>query len=177
MASIFKKKHKIGLTLLGFSLAFLFAGCSTTTTQQYEATALTTLTWRVHYTNDPIEGKRGRFESFASDSLLNRNGQKPEGATVEPDERGLWWPKIPPKPSLAEIEDRQKRPSEKPGTPELLRNVDYRITYPQNGQTVTLPTNYAVYRQVVKAYPQNTPLRLILGVNNSSVEKAEPLNE
>ncbi len=177
MASIFRKrKRQIGLSLLGFSLAFILAGCSTITTQQYEATALTTLTWRVHYTNDPTEGKQGRFESFASDSLLNRNGQKPEGAAVGPDDKGLWWPKIPPKPSLDEIEDRQKRPYEKPSRPELLRNVDYHITYSQNGQTMTLPTNYSVYRQVVKAYPQNTPLRLVLGVNNGSVEKAEPLN-
>jgi hypothetical protein len=177
MASIFRKrKRQIGLSLLGFSLGFSLAGCSTTTTQQYEATALTTLTWRVHYTNDPIEGKRGRFESFASDSLLNRNGEKPEGATVGPDDKGLWWPKSPPKPSLDQIEDRQKRPYEKPGRPELLRNVDYHITYSQNGQTMTLPTNYAVYRQVAKAYPKNTPLRLTFGINNGSVEKAEPVN-
>jgi hypothetical protein len=30
--------------------------------------------------------------------------------------------------------------------------------------TTTLPTNYDVYRQVVKAYPQRTPLELTLGV-------------
>jgi hypothetical protein len=177
MASRFKnRKRQIGLTVLGLGLAFIFAGCSTETIQEYEATALTTLTWRVHYTNDPIEGKRGRFESFASDSLLNRNGQKPEGAVVGPDDRGLWWSKVPPKPSLDEIEARQKRPYEKPGRPELLRNVDYHITYSQNGQTITLPTNHAVYRQVAKAYPQNTPLRLTFGINQGSVEKAEPVN-
>lgn len=41
----------------------------------------------------------------------------------------------------------------------------------------TLPTNYDVYRQVVKAYPQGTPLELTLGVNDNSVEKAEPVNK
>jgi hypothetical protein len=41
---------------------------------------------------------------------------------------------------------------------------------------MTLPTNYAVYRQVAKAYPKNTPLRLTFGINNGSVEKAEPVN-
>jgi hypothetical protein len=42
---------------------------------------------------------------------------------------------------------------------------------------ITLPTNYAVYRQVVKAYPQQIPLRLTMGINNGSVEKAEPINK
>ncbi|OYE01698.1 hypothetical protein CDG79_28090 [Nostoc sp. 'Peltigera membranacea cyanobiont' 232] len=41
----------------------------------------------------------------------------------------------------------------------------------------TLPTNYDVYRQVVKAYPQRTPLELTLGVNDNSVEKAEPVSK
>ncbi|QFS51829.1 hypothetical protein GXM_09323 [Nostoc sphaeroides CCNUC1] len=41
----------------------------------------------------------------------------------------------------------------------------------------TLPTNYEVYRQVVKAYPERTPLELTLGVNDNSVEKAEPVSK
>ncbi len=40
-----------------------------------------------------------------------------------------------------------------------------------------LPTNYEVYRQVVKAYAQKTPLQLTLGVNDNSVEKAEPVSK
>lgn len=43
--------------------------------------------------------------------------------------------------------------------------------------TTTLPTNYDVYRQVVKAYPQITPLELTLGVNDNSVEKAEHVSK
>ena len=81
----------------------------------------------------------------------------------------------PPKPSLDDIEERQERPYEKPGRPELLRQVKYYITYQQDGQTITLPTNYSVYRQVVKAYPQSIPLRLTMGINNGSVEKATPI--
>jgi hypothetical protein len=38
-----------------------------------------------------------------------------------------------------------------------------------------LPTNYEVYRQVVKAYPTRQALQLTLGVNDNSVEKAEPV--
>ncbi|MBD2535210.1 hypothetical protein H6G97_39695 [Nostoc flagelliforme FACHB-838] len=41
----------------------------------------------------------------------------------------------------------------------------------------TLRTNYEVYRQAVKAYPQRTSLELALGVNDNSVEKAEPVNK
>ena len=165
------------LAVLSCALVILFAACTTQQVTQYEATALTILTWQVNYANDPTEGKRGRFEEFASVSLLNRNGEKPEAAAFGPDDRGLWWAKIPPKPSLDEIEERQKRSFEKPGKPELLRQVKYHITYQQNGQNITLPTNHSVYRQVVKAYPKNIPLRLTMGINNGSVEKATPIEE
>ena len=174
------KKHiylsQILLTLISFSLTVVLASCGTTNVEQYEATAITTLTWQVNYTNDPSEDKRGRFEEFFSSSVTNRNGQKPEGKVVGPDDKGLWWPIIPSKPTLDEIENRQKRPYEKPGKPELLRTVKYHIIYQKDGQTITLPTNYSVYRQVVKASPKGIPLKLTLGVNNGSVEKAEPLN-
>ena len=161
--------------LLGLILAVALASCGTATISEYEATALTTFTWQVRYTNDPMEDKRGRFEEFASASLLNRNGIKPEGAVTGPDEKGLWWPKVPPKPSVDDIETRQKKPYEEPEKPDLVRNVKYRIIYQKDGQTVNLPTNYAVYRQVVKAYPEKKPLKLTMGINNGSVEKAEPL--
>ena len=167
---------QILLTLIGFSLTVVLASCGTTNVEQYEATAITTLTWQINYTNDPQEGKRGRFEEFASSFVTNRNGQKPEGAVTGPDDKGLWWPPIPPKPTLDEIENRQKRPYEKPGKPELLRTVNYYMIYQKDGQTINLPTNYSVYRQVVKAYPKGIPLKLIMGINNGSVEKAEPLN-
>ena len=153
----------------------ILASCGTTTVQQYEAMAITTLTWQVNYTNDPQEDKRGRFEEFASSSLTNDNGQKPEGKVTGPDDKGLWWPLIPPKPTVDQIENSQKRPYEKPSKPELLPIVKYYIKYQQDGQTIHLPTNYSVYRQVVKAYPEGIPLKLTMGINNGSVEKAEPL--
>lgn len=155
-------------------MAVTISSCDTQNTQQYEATATTNLTWRVNYSSDPTEDKRGRYEEFESVSLVNRNGKKPEGGVVQ-DDKGLWWPKVPPKPSIDEIEARQQQPYEQPGKPELLRTVDYRVTFPHDGQMVNLPTNYAVYRQVAKAYPNETPLKFTLGINNGSVEKAEPL--
>lgn len=159
--------------LLGsFFLAVALTSCDTVTTNQYEATALTTLTWQVIYSTDPVNQKNPRFEEFASNSLLNRNGEKPEGAVIGPDDQGLWWSKLPPKPSIDEVEQRQQ-PGEQASRPELLRNVKYEITYQQNGQKVTLPTNHDVYRLVARAYPAQRPLQLTLGVNNGSVTKAE----
>ncbi len=142
------------------------------TTGQYEATAQTTLTWQVKYSMNPTTEKNPRFEEFASNSLLNRNGEKPKDAVIGPDEKGLWWSALPPRPSIDEVEQRQK-PQEKPSQAELLRTVKYQITYKQGGQTVTLPTNYDVYRQVARAYPSRKPLQLTLGINDASVEKAE----
>lgn len=168
--------QQISLAILTIAIAVSFAACGVQTINQYEATALTTLTWRVNYTNDPTNDKQGRFEEFNSVSLLNRNGKQPEGRVVGPDDQGLWWATIPAKPTLDEIEARQKKAYEKPGKPELLRQVKYHIIYQKDGQTITLPTNYDVYRQVVKAYPNQTPLQLTMGLNNGSVEKAEPVN-
>jgi hypothetical protein len=164
------------LAILSFTIIITFASCGVQTINQYEATALTILTWQVNYTNDPMDNKQGRFEEFASVSLQNRNGKKPEGRVVGPDDKGLWWATNPPKPTIDEIEARQKKAYEKPGKPELLRQVKYHIIYQQDGQTMTLPTNNEVYRQVVKAYPNKTPLQLTMGLNNGSVEKAEPAN-
>ena len=162
--------------VLAFFTAIAVTSCGVQTVERYEATAETTLTWQVNYTNDPMEDKRGRYEEFASASLTNRNGQKPEGRVVGPDDKGLYWSTIPLKPTIDDIEARQKNNYEKPQKPELLRQVKYYITFEQNGQTMTLPTNYEVYRQVVKAYPDRTPLKLTMGLNNGSVEKAEPID-
>ncbi len=83
--------------------AFTLTSCTTRTTDNYEGTALTTYTWQVEYANDLASGKSPRFETFAETSLLNRNGLKPEGAVTGPDDRGLWWPALPPRPVVTAI--------------------------------------------------------------------------
>ena len=93
-----------------------------------------------------------------------------------PDDRGLWWPTLPPRPSVDEVEQRKKS-QEEAGKPELVKDVKYKLTYEVGNTQQTLPTNYDVYQQVVKAYPQRTPLKLTLGVNDNSVEKAEPISQ
>lgn len=156
----------------GIVSAIILTSCSTVMTDQYEATARTIYTWQVKYSIDPSSDQLPRFETFASTSLVNRNGLKPEGAVTGPDDRGLWWPALPPRPTVDEVEQRQ-RPQEQASTPELLKAVEYQLTYKLGDNERMLPTNYQVYRQVVKAYPSRTPLRLTLGINDNSVEKAD----
>ncbi|HEY9831733.1 MAG TPA: hypothetical protein V6D26_14220 [Stenomitos sp.] len=172
--SRYLKYRQLFLFWVSCCVVVTLIGCDTVTTNEYEATALTTLTWQVQYSIDPVNDKQPRFEEFASNSLLNRNGEKPKEAVIGPDDQGLWWSKLPPRPSIDEVEQRQK-PGEVPSKPELLRNVKYEMTYQQDGKKVTLPTNYDVYRQVARAYPARKPLQLTLGVNNASVTKAEPI--
>lgn len=168
---------KVGFTAVVSGLcAIALSSCSSVTTTEYQATARTTYTWQVEYSTNPSKDSLTRFETFASTSLLNHNGIKPTNAVTGPDDRGLWWGALPPKPTVDEIEQRQKF-AEKPSTPQLIKSVDYQLTYLTNGQQTTLPTNYQVYRQVVKAYPQKAPLQLTLGVNDNTVEKAEVKND
>jgi hypothetical protein len=165
---------KIQASLL-FSLLFstVITGCSNVTTNQYEATALTTYTWQVKYADDLTSQPSPRFETFATTSLLNRNGLKPNGAVTGPDDRGLWWAALPPRPTVDDVERRKE--GKQASQPELLKSVKYEFQYSEGTQQKTLPTNYEVYRQVVKAYPSRTPLELTLGVGDNSVEKAEPI--
>lgn len=155
----------------GISMAVLFNGCGSQQSSQYEATAKSSITWRVpYYEGDINNDKQPRYEEFESVSLVNLNGQKPQGA-VRQDDRGIWWPKEPPKPTIDEIEAGKKKASEKIGKPEALRQVEYRVKYNKDGERINLPTNYSVYRQVVKSYP-DVPLNFTMGINNGSVTKA-----
>jgi hypothetical protein len=67
---------------MNFSVAVALTSCNTVTTDQYEATAQTRLTWQVKYSIDSSEDKNPRFEEFASNSLNKRNGEKPEDAVT-----------------------------------------------------------------------------------------------
>lgn len=162
--------------ITAIALGTTFTSCSTLTTEVYEATALTKYTWQVKYANDLANETSPRFETFATTSLLNRNGNKPEQAVTGPDDQGLWWSALPPRPTVDEVEQRLS-PQSEASKPELLKSVEYKLTYGVGDQQKTLPTNYDVYRQVVKAYPSHTPLELTLGVNDDSVEKAEPMGK
>ena len=160
------------LSFTTFTIAIALNGCGTQKADNYEATATAKMTWVVEYSNDPLEDKRPRIEEFESVTLVNRNGEKPDGAVFQ-DDKGIWWPKEPPKPSLDEIEAKQKRPSDVIGKPRRLREVKYRVKFYKDGERLNVTTNHAVYRQVAKAYP-DTPLIFTMGINNGSVTKATP---
>lgn len=169
---VLRQYRQLFSLLIGCCVTVTLTSCSTVRTNQYEATAQTTLTWQVKYSTSPANDKMPRFEEFASNSLLSRNGQKAKDAVIGPDEKGLWWPALPPRPSIDQVEQRQQ-PQEQASAPELLQTAQYQITFEQDGQKVTLPTNYDVYRQVARAYPSQKPLQLTLGISDRSVTKAE----
>ena len=126
------------LTPIAVLTALTVIGCSTVTTDQYEATALITYTWQVKYAIDLANEPSPRFETFATTKLLNCNGLKPSGAVTGSDE-GLWWAALPPRPTIDQVEQR-KKPQEQASQPELLKAVDYKMTYGADGQEKTLPT-------------------------------------
>ncbi|MGB5961902.1 MAG: hypothetical protein WBG73_14640 [Coleofasciculaceae cyanobacterium] len=168
----FLQYRQFFLMLTSFCIAITLASCNTVTTEQYEATVQTTLTWQVPYYVNPTNDKIPRFEEFASSSLVTRNGEQPPGRVIGPDEKGLWWPILPPRPTIDQVEQRQK-PQEQAKPPELLQTAKYQISFVQEQRTVTLPTNYDVYRQVARAYRSQKPLQLTLGIGDRSVTKAE----
>ncbi len=135
----------LSMRQLIFSLATAIAlsttltSCSTLTTDQYEATALTKYTWQVKVANDLANETSPRFETFANTELLNRNGNKPDKAVTGPDDRGLWWPSLPPRPTVDEVEGRKQ--GQEASKPELLKSVEYKLTYGVGEQQRTLPTN------------------------------------
>ncbi|KPQ34188.1 MAG: hypothetical protein HLUCCA11_15680 [Phormidesmis priestleyi Ana] len=144
-------------------------------TADFEATAATTYVWQVEYNPRNANQDRPndrRLEQFESTTVVNVNGIRPEAAGSGPDSKGLWWPVLPPEPTVDDIEDRRKR-AEIPRSPEVIKKVDYNITFNQSGEAKTLPTNNDVYRQAVKAFEADRPLALTLGPQDASVLTAE----
>jgi hypothetical protein len=151
----------------------LLIGCTPVNTADYSAKAITTYVWRVEYDNGNTRTP-DRIEDFTSTALTTYNSVKPEDAVTGPDEKGLYWPALPPKPTLDEVEKRAS--NEKPGAP-LLHQIDrYEVSYNREGKNVTVPTNYDVYRTVSQNAKTQTPLKFILGVDDQRVEKAELSN-
>ncbi len=170
--SQFRAPSWMAIGAVGCLISTTLAACSTLTTSQYEATARVRYVWQVQYVTNS-DGKRPRIEQFESTTLTNLNGQRPDDAVTGPDDQGLWWPAVPPRPTVDEVEARQE-PNESVDSIELQKDVSYMMTFEMDGQTRIMPTNYSVYRQVVKALPNQQLLELTLGVNDGSVLKAEP---
>jgi hypothetical protein len=157
--------------LLGAIVSISVSGCSTEVSNSYSAEAVVVYTWHVNYI-DEMREQRFRVQKFASTSLVNRNGERPDDAVTGPDDKGLWWPELPPRPTVDELEARMKD-SERMEPPQLIKSVEYAVTFTSNGQNKTLPTEYSVYRQVVKAIPNQTPLEFVLAPDERSVTQAK----
>ncbi|NEQ95471.1 MAG: hypothetical protein F6K30_01850 [Cyanothece sp. SIO2G6] len=148
------------------------AGCANLLTNDYQATAVTTYVWQVEYTGQSDRPNDRRIQRFTSTSLENVDGIMPDAAVGNADDQGLWWPTLPPRPTVDELEAGQQR-GETIGTPEIIKQVDYTLSFYQDGQQQTLPANYSVYRNAVKAIQDERPLELTLGPAERSVQKAE----
>ena len=161
--------------IAGLGMSVAIASCEEVVTHNYEAMAVTTYTWRAEYTPQgvsPDRPREGRLETFETNSLVNMNGEPTVEATGDRDANGIWWPALPPKPTVEELEARQKE-GEVFSEPLIDKSVEYSLTFDHNGDTVTLPTDYAVYRQAVKAHESERSLKLLLGAQDAYVQKAE----
>ena len=148
------------------------SGCTNLLTNDYEATAVATYIWQVEYSGQTDRPLDRRIERFESTSLTNIDGIQPDAAVSGPDDQGLWWPALPPRPTVDDLEAGQKD-RETIGTPELLKKVDYTLSFYMDGGQQTLPANYSVYRQAVKGKQEQRSLELTLGPAEKSVTKAE----
>lgn len=167
--------------LLGMT-AVVLAGCEDVTTQMatgdtistgtYEAAATVTYTWQVEYAKSFDQARTIHREQFASTSLVNRNGVQPEGAVTGPDDEGLWWPALPPRPTAEELESRKRDVTEQRTDPTLLKDVEYTITFDYDGQRRTLPTNERVYREAAKAFAEEQALELTYGPGEQTIGAA-----
>ncbi|MEO0770947.1 MAG: hypothetical protein AAFY72_16250 [Cyanobacteria bacterium J06649_4] len=166
----------VGTLLVSVSL---LGGCSQVSTANsatdFTGTAATTYTWQVEYIpRSPNQDRPNdrRIEKFESTTVVSENGIRPEAAGSGPDSQGLWWPVLPPEPTVDEIEDR-RRQGERPRPPEVIKSAAYKLTFDHAGEEKTLPTDYNVYRQAVKASEKDRTLMLTLGPQDGSVIKAE----
>ena len=154
-------------------------GCTQVKTAEatidFQTTATTTYTWQVEYIPRSIGQDRPnnrRLEQFESTTVVSTNGIRPEAEGSGPDSKGLWWPVLPPEPTVDEIEDRRRK-GETARPPEVIKSEAYRITFNQAGEVKDLPTDYNVYRAAVKAFEKERSLLLTLGPQETSVIKAE----
>lgn len=166
------------LAMLGLSLLSLTA-CEnypatgdSFTTGTYEATATVTYTWQVDYAKSFDQARTIHQETFGSTSLINRNGVRPEGALTGPDDEGLWWPTLPPKPTADELRGRQQESMEQRSELLLQKDVKYQITFDYDGRRQTLPTNASVYREATKAFAEQQALELTYGPAQESIGAA-----
>lgn len=138
------------------AIALAFLGLSSCTpkneivskTHCTTAVAEATQTWEVEYYISKTSGglNSRRTQQFQGNTLTNLNGTKPQGAASGPDDNGVWWAALPPRPNADEV-DRNRQPQERNDPPLLQRSVNYQLRC-EDG---TLSTDAQTYREAARA--------------------------
>lgn len=121
------------------------------------AIAIATQTWEVEYFISKTSGGENtrRLVPFQSNTLTNLNGEKPMGAASGPDDEGVWWAALPPRPTADEV-DQYRQPGEFRDPPALQRSVNYQLRC----QKGTLLTDAQTYREAARAIRAGNPVRV-----------------
>lgn len=117
-------------------------------TRCLSSVAIATQTWEVNYYINKTSGgfNTQRIRSFQSNTLTNLNGEKPIDAVSGPDDNGVWWGAIPPRPTADEV-DQQRELQEFNDPPQLQRSIDYQLRC----EDKTLSTDALSYREAARA--------------------------
>lgn len=147
-------------------LIALLASCSSDTdpvgtTQCDAAIARASYRWRVDYAPSRSTSSRiqERSEFFEGSELINRNREEPEGAVSGPDNDGVWWPALPPRPSPEAVDNAAER-LEDSGEPTLVRKVDYFLQCDEGD----LSTDRRTYRQTSTAFRSGETVEVSYGL-------------
>lgn len=112
------------------------------------AIGIATQTWEVNYYINKTSGglNTQRIQSFQSNTITNVNGEKPVDAVSGPDDNGIWWGAIPPRPTADEV-DRHRDLQEHTDPPQLQKLVEYQLRCEDR----TLSTDALTYREAARA--------------------------
>ena len=147
-------------------LVALLASCGADTepvgtTQCEAAIARASYRWRVDYSPSRSTSSRiqERSEFFEGSELINRNREQPEGAVSGPDGDGIWWPALPPRPSLEAIDNAAER-LEDSSDPTLVRKVDYFLQCDEGD----LSTDRRTYRRTSTEFRSGNTVEVSYGL-------------
>lgn len=130
----------------------MLAGCAETgivrKTRCQTAIAEATQTWQIEYYISKTSGgiNDTRVLPFQSNTLTNINGEKPPNAVSGPDDNGVWWAALPPRPTADEA-DQYRQSGERQDSPLLQRSVKYQLRC-EDG---LLLTDAQTYREASRA--------------------------
>jgi parallel beta-helix repeat protein len=129
------------------------------------AVARASYTWQASYYPSRTESdrpNRPRQETFGSSELLTRNGIKPLEAASGPDDEGVWWPEMPPRPTADEL-DRRRGDFEANNSPQLARKRDFFLEC----EVGNLTASGQVYRQVARAIQDGQSVMVNYGLGRA----------